>query len=518
MKSISATIVAALLLAALQPCNAAGRRDGETANRKRSENMERAFKHFYEKENARFGQKLKKLAAWCAEKGLNEQASDVWAKAREMDPEIEGEAPSDDAAAPTAQDEAQFAKRKKKLFEEHARELLALGKKCYKTGLIGRAYDMVSEVVLYKPHHATARKLLGQVKYKDGWLDIYDAMQMRRGKVFTDEYGWVRKRDLPKYEQGLLPIRGRWVAKEKVEEIRKSWVHAWKYNTEHFEINTNVGLADAVAFGKIVEDNYDLFFRVFIGYFSSKSQTGMLFGSQRVKRRMKVNYFAEEEQYLKSVKYGPGTAGIYLGERKTSNFFKTNLESNICVVKHETTHQMFAETKKSRDSWHGAWVVEATATYMETCTRKDGKIVTEGKKARWVERFIPMLKINLAVPLKRFDHATYGGFQNFSPMAYPQAAALGLFFMESEDGKYRERFVDYVTAFYSGKFKDSGALARYIGVPLNRLETEFYLYYLGEEGLKELEKFRTEQEKATKNPKEEEKEEKEKETESDKEG
>jgi len=477
--------------AAFRPCHAATRRDKDKAFRERSENLERKFKHYYEKENADFALKLKELAEWCAESGLNEKAAELWTKARTIAPETRGDAPSNPNAAPTKEHEAERTKREKELFDRHARELFNLGGKCYKTGLIGRAYDMVWEVIQYDPDHAKARKLLGYVKYLGKWRKKYDALQMKQGKVFTEDYGWIRKKHQKKYDDGLLPFRGRWWPAEKIEVLRKSWAHAWKYTTEHFEIQTNVGLADAVEFGKYVEENYEIFFRVFIGYFSPKSRTEMLFGAQRVKQRMKVNYFATQEEYAGSVANAANSAGMYLGASKTSNFFKVHSASDIRILKHETTHQMFAETKKnSFPIGCGAWVVEATATYMETCHRKNGKIVSDGKRAPWVMTFVPMLKADKAVPLAVFDQVTYEGFQKLGPIAYPQVASLALFLMEAEDGKYRERFVDYIAAHYSGKLTRSGALARYIGVPLEDLEREFHLFYLGKEGLEELEKLR----------------------------
>ena len=513
MKRALIVLAAALALAAApQPCYGAARRAREKALRKRSENLERKFKHYYEKENAEFGGKLKELASWCAEKGLNEEASEIWRRAQAMDPEIEGDAPSSADAAPTEDDITECARKKKALLDEHARELFKLGGKCYKTGLIGRAYDMVWEVVQFDTDHEKARKFLGQVKYRGEWRTIYDALQLRRGKVFTEDYGWIPKKYREKYEQGLLPFQRRWLPAEKVEEIRSSWAHAWKYSTEHFAIQTNVGLADAVAFGKVVEDNYEVFFRVFIGYFSPKSQTEMLFGAQRLKQRMKINYFATKEEYAGSVRNAGGSAGMYIGRARTSNFFKMHSKSDIRILKHETTHQMFAETKKkSLPIGCGAWVVEATATYMETCYRKDGKIVTEGKEAPWVKHFIPMLKADQAVPLGLFDQVTYEGFQMLGPIAYPQAASLALFFMEAEDGRYRERFVDYIAAHYSGRLINSGALAEYIGAPLQHLEREFHLFFLGEEGLADLEKLKAGESKIPERPQENEPQEDEKE-------
>ncbi|NQT19899.1 MAG: hypothetical protein HQ592_09350 [Planctomycetes bacterium] len=494
---IAAAVGMVVVAAAACPADARDTRAQDKADRKRSENMERKFKHFLDEENISFGKKLEELAKWCGERGLNVQAAELWVIARKMDPKLEGDPPATPDATPADDDKAEFDKEKGKLFRDHASELFKLGAKCYKTGLIGRAYDMVWQVIHYDPDHAQARKLLGQVKFRGEWRRKYDTGQVKRGKIFTDEYGWIPKEYLSKYDEGMMPVGGKWYPKETVEDLRNEWAHAWKYNTEHFEIKTNVGLADAVAFGKIVEENYNVFFSVFVSYFSPKSQSQMLFGSKRSKARMKVNYFATQEQYATAVGVGGATLGVYLGRARTSNFFKMDWHTNIRVLKHETTHQMLAEMReKTRPYGFGAWVVEAAATYMETCYRQeDGRISTEGKDAPWVKNFIPILESGNAMPLKKFDKLFYEGFQA-SGIGYPQSAALALFLMEAEDGKCRERFVDYLTAYYTGKLFEKGAMSSYIGVRFAELEKEFHLFYIGKEGVEKLEKLMAEREEA----------------------
>ena len=148
------------------------------------------------------------MAKWCGEKGLDLQASRLWGTARRMDPDLEGDPPANPDIEATDDEKAEYEKEKEKLFCDHAAVLFRLGAKCYETGLIGRAYDMVWQVAHFNPDHAKARKLLGQVNYKGEWRRKYDASQVKRGGIFTDEYGWVPKWVLAKYEQGLMPVRG----------------------------------------------------------------------------------------------------------------------------------------------------------------------------------------------------------------------------------------------------------------------------------------------------------------------
>jgi len=491
-------IMLALLLCVVGPATAeaASGSSREGQRRTRSENLERRFRVLFDKLNVEFSAKLQELAQWCADEGLGKEAAAVWEQARGLDPELQGEAPRAGGAVAGEEKRKEFEQRLKELRKEHARDLYSLGKKCYKSGLVGRSYDMVWEMLRYDPDNATARKLLGQVKYQGQWMSRYDALQRKRGLVFTEEYGWVPQKHLERLKQGYLPHQGRWLPKEEVEKLRSAWSNAWEYETEHFTIRTNTTLSEAVAFGKVVEENYDLFMRVWISYFSPRNQGEMLFGQRGSSRKMKVNYFSTREEYAKATGMSdPNNAGVYMSNSRTSYFFKTSLARNIQVLKHETTHQMFAETKRARySSKHGAWVVEAVATYMETCHRRDGRIATLGRNSHWVVMFTGILKANGAVPLKEFDALNYEQFQQLGAAAYAQAASLALYFMEAEDGKYRERFVDYVRAYYSGLLRSGGGrLEKYLGESYETLEHDFCIYLLGEEGLKELEALRQKQ-------------------------
>ena len=187
-----AAVVGMVVVAAACPARAANKRAQEKVLRKRSENMERTFKRFLDEENVAFGKKLQELAKRCAEKGLDQQAAKLWDTARRMDPGLEGDPPANPNIEATDDEKAEFEKEKEKLFCDHAAELFKLGGKCYKTGLIGRAYDMIYQVVHYDPEHAQARKLLGQVKYRGEWRSKYDASQVKRGGVFFGaESVWV---------------------------------------------------------------------------------------------------------------------------------------------------------------------------------------------------------------------------------------------------------------------------------------------------------------------------------------
>ena len=483
MKRIIPLLIAVGALAAAGWALGATKRDkadADEAQRKRSENIERKFKKVFDKQNADFALKLKGLAEWCAEKGFGENAREFRDKAKELGPAIEGELPQAADVTPSDADKAALAAKKKAVYDAHAGELFDLGATCFKAGLVGRSYDMVWEIIKYSPDHAVARRILGQTKYDGEWMDIWEAGQLKRGRIFSDQYGWVTKTDLAKYEKDFMPLPPKgWLPRDQVEEIRGKWASGWEFDTEHYHIKSNTSLVDAIAFSERCEQNYKLFFRVYIGYFSSKNQGEMLFGNKRDSKLMKVNYYATKEDFKRLSAAPDFAAGVYMPMFKTAHFYKIDSASDTRVLKHEATHQLFAESRRVSQSQHGAWVVEAAATYMETCDRVGGEVIAQGRKALWVQQFKQVLKSNQAVALKDFDQLSYEGFLGKGAMvSYPEAASLACFLMEADDGNYRERFVDYIEAFYCGKLNVAGQLDKYIGVSYLDLDEQFRAYIM----------------------------------------
>src|SRR5207249_3212087 len=51
----------------------------------------------------------------------------------------------------------------------------------------------------------------------------------------------------------------RWLSAGDADRLRAQWNPPWLFPTEHFEIQTNVPLAEAISFGRRLEPFYDLF-------------------------------------------------------------------------------------------------------------------------------------------------------------------------------------------------------------------------------------------------------------------
>ena len=53
--------------------------------------------------------------------------------------------------------------------------------------------------------------------------------------------------------------KARWLSAAEADGLRANWLPPWHINTEHFEIQTNVTLAEAISFGRRLEAFHDFF-------------------------------------------------------------------------------------------------------------------------------------------------------------------------------------------------------------------------------------------------------------------
>ena len=121
-------------------------------------------------------------------------------------------------------------------------------------------------VIQRQPDHREARRLLGYVAHDGGWARPFAVRQLRDGLVSHPTFGWVAADWGPHLDRGELPAplakrgqKARWLAAAEANGLRANWSPPWQIRTEHFEILTNVTLAEAITFGRRLEAFHDLF-------------------------------------------------------------------------------------------------------------------------------------------------------------------------------------------------------------------------------------------------------------------
>ncbi len=302
---------------------------------------------------------------------------------REIDPADESSLPADARA----------------LRSETARALFKLAQNASAPGSerFGVAAECLRGVIARDPNHREARRLLGYVPNNGGWATPEAAANLKAGKVFDPVFGWVPADWVPHLKNGELPgiaEAGRpapWLPTAQADDLRRDFQRRpWKITTAHYEILTNVPLAEAIAFGRRLEVLRDAFLTFFADVFDPKDlplaqrvRNPSLWATVQTKRHQ-VWYFATHEEYIQNLQSrfqidDPISLGYYMPKSQAARFHQparsyfyrdpdNPIDANATLF-HEGSHQILFET--ATNSSYAAnigqfWVWEGLGTYFET--------------------------------------------------------------------------------------------------------------------------------------------------------
>ena len=278
----------------------------------------------------------------------------------------------------------------------------------------------------------------------------------------------------------------------------------WQIFTEHFEIQTNMPLAEATVLGRRLEAFHDLFISLLADVLGNKLplaqrfQDPKLTGEPPVKRHL-VFYFASKQQFVDHLipSYGSKISeslGFFDPPKKSSRggrapaYFYHDPEGQLPVeanLYHEVSHQLLFETAGSNaytSNVGNYWVFEGLGTYFETVEQKpDGSLEVGGLVgARIEEAIAAIVDQHRGIPLAQFVALNKPRFMNDAGVRflYQQAEALTVFLMQWHEGAYREGFFDYIRDAYRGRIKrQSGrTLEDRLGQPFSTLEAQFLAF------------------------------------------
>jgi hypothetical protein len=364
------------------------------------------------------------------------------------------------------------------------------------------------DVLDRQPDHREARRLLGYAPHEGGWARPYAIQQLKEGLVNHPTFGWVKADWLPHLDSGELPSppsRGKvnWLPAADADRLRADWKPPWQIFTEHFEIQTNVSLADAIGFGRRLEAFHDLFMALLADVLGENLPLARRFrdpafvGEPSSKRHV-IYYFASKQQFVDYLTptYGADISeslGFYdpkaaRGGRARAYFYyyadgQLPVEANLY---HEVSHQLLFETAGRNAytaNFGNYWVFEGLGTYFETIEpQPDGSLEVGGLVGRRVEEAIKSLVDDeRTIPLAQFVALGEKPFKNLDRglyLRYQQAEALTIFLMQCHDGTYREGFFDYIRDAYRGRIKRGSGrtLVDRLGQPYSTLEAQFLAF------------------------------------------
>jgi hypothetical protein len=363
-------------------------------------------------------------------------------------------------------------------------------------------------VIERDPDHKDARRLLGYVSYRGGWATPFAVSQLKLKNISHVTFGWVPEDWVPHLDRGELPApqtksqrKTRWLPVAEADRLRADWKPPWTITTEHFEIQTNVTLAEAITFGRRLEAFHDLFMTLLADILGENVPLVRRFKDPKLvgdgvsaTKRHQVYYFGSKAEFVDylSPSLGPDVAlnlGFYdppkSGRGRVPAYFYRDPDGQIpevATLYHEVSHQLLFETAGPNSYTKNTgnfWVFEGLGTYFETVVpQPDGSLEVGGLVGPRIEEALKSIVIHKRmIPIAEFmafDEATFRDkvqiYHN-----YQQAMALTVFLMQWNHGAYRDAFLDYVRDAYHGRIKRSNgrSLRERLGQSYSVLDKQF---------------------------------------------
>jgi hypothetical protein len=440
---------------------------------------------------AKFAAELEDLAARCERRGLAEQAQKTRAVLVPQDPyklylpvlpEEVGPRPLPaDAPAEVVQWDARLTR----LRHDQAWALYEMARRAIRTHRPSLAYELVLSAIHADPDFDAARRILGYQKYRNGWYTPYEVRKLRAGQVWHQQFGWLPKASVRRWEEGLRPGDNRWIPAAEDAKAHRAIEAGWDVETEHYTIRTNHSIPSGVALGVKLERLYRIWQQMFICYYASEATVVALFDgrarAQTVEPRLSVFYFRDQEDYnrsLQAVQPNIGiTTGLYLANARRAYFF-AGQQADDRNLYHEATHQLFHQSRPvAPDVGRRAnfWIVEGIAMYMESLRREGDYDVLGGlDDLRMQAARSRLLEKNFYVPLAELTSYGIERVQQDQhiPMLYSQSAGLTHFLVCYDNGRYRDALVAYLAAVYSGR-DDANTLAQLAATSYAELDKQY---------------------------------------------
>ena len=471
---------------------------------------------------------MQQLADHCRSQGLTDTAAEVeqiqW-RANSLDSSTR---PSTLIAPPISEKlpAEEFAARQRaaKLQTDCGSELYRLARAALKANLNTMAFLIIGDVLRVDPDHRLARRIIGQEQFHDParkdeagyageWITPFEK-KMRGGRnphILHPEFGWIPRRDLAKYEDGLRPWKAGWISQEKERLQRQDFSNALELRTEHFLLKTNVPREEAVVVSQQLEAFHQWLSENFAGFFDTPAELEKRFLTAQSRRRrshtpppMKILYFRTRNEYLAAIrdKVPPDieTNGLYWQPTSTAYFFSNSRTQGLDTVFHEATHQILdLHTRRARRAAARAlsirtrqpvqewvlggsgdfWLIEGLACYFESLNfASETATVGNSEHVRVRAARVRLLRNNYYVPLRIFTRLGKDEFQHnpMRPRLYSQASGVVHFLMHYDHGRYRDALVALLSAVYRPDAKhplQRPSLAQITGTSFETLDRQY---------------------------------------------
>jgi len=329
--------------------------------------------------------------------------------------------------------------------------------------------EILSEVLRDDPDHEQARKAGGSVKRDGRWLWPEAAKRLDAGDVADPIRGWITKSQAA-----------------RAPDQRPGRPVAWL--SDHWKISSQAGPDAAAALARELEVAHAVWRQAFGGFILEPADL-----ERAVEGRARptshgpfaATLFADRAAYVAELeKLEPTiarTLGLYWTPTRTAYFFPIGEggdEPGVSTIHHEAVHQLFAAMRKTSPlvgERCGFWAVEAAACYMESLRAAPYGWTLGGRDAgRAPAARERLIDDGFYVPLEELCGLGRTDLQADArlPAIYSQISGLADFFMNGEQARYREAFVEYLVRVYTGSVSPD-TLARLCGTSYADLDDAY---------------------------------------------
>jgi len=390
--------------------------------------------------------------------------------------------------------EREWRAKLQKLERDYAVDLYRIAREALRLGHPTMTYRLVRETAFHDPNNVNARSMLGYVQEKDRWTTPFLKRMAQKGMVDHPRFGWIETRLVSRYEAGERFFNGQWMSAEKEAALRADFQNGWEIGTEHFLIRTNVGLEQGVELSRQLEEFQRFFMREYVAFFNSRQQIEKLLdvGARpqwKEQARYQVSFYRTKEEFVAALKPRmPGIEnanGLYIPRDRMSYFYSTDnldagdAEERLETMYHEVTHQILGESRPDPfdvGELSDFWVIEGFPCYLESFDpQHPGGAVGDPRHIRifWARKKI--IEESQHWPMREFAAMGRPVFP-LQAESYNQGAAMVHFFLNAEQGQYRDGFIHYLSQVYLPSKSRKPTLEDILGVTFETLDRQFIDY------------------------------------------
>ena len=357
-----------------------------------------------------------------------------------------------------ASDSVGWQARLQELKKTHAQRVFELAQQAADNGGGAAGFQFLNEVLVLDPDHEQARKALGHRRTEKGWRIASELVKNRKSTKREPTMGW---------EAGSF----------------------LRVSTPHFEIHSIADETTTLELAEKLERWHDVWRQVFFEFWSSeKSLQRWLDGTSQLrpsKKKYQVIFFDGKESYAEQlepkIKGIGASTGYYSDQLRASFFYASEDEAIQETWRHELTHQLFQQsirTKTGPFRENYVWLGEGIATYFESMLDFGDHVTLGGFDSRRLQYArIRWNREGFRLQLSEISKISLEEFQRSKSIRrlYSQSSGMSHMLMNSENGKYQQRLIEFLKLMYTGKLRD-GTFTKLTGLDDANFESEYSAY------------------------------------------